>query len=43
MTNGEKAGHAISAARKGGATDFFITPSFLLTSDHWSTLNQIWK
>ena len=34
---------AISAARKGGATDFFITPSFLLTPPHWSALNQSWK
>jgi hypothetical protein len=34
---------AIAAARQGSVTDIFITPSFLISHEHWITLRQSWK
>jgi hypothetical protein len=34
---------ALHKARQGGAADFFITPSFLLSDAHWKTLAEGWK
>jgi hypothetical protein len=34
---------ALKKAKQGGATNFFITPSFLLSDAHWKTLAEGWK